>query len=158
MDGDLRKIQINGIDILTYDDNGDSVPDIEGFQVLPASVPNYDGSAPISATNNPVPMPVQWPYLLKDGTLTAPDAPGGGCGARHDGHVEEHDRSMRKIPTAVNPIVGRVAFWTDDETRKLNINTAGEGSYYAMPHANTNIDMQVPPPASYATAPPLTRE
>ncbi len=29
-----------------------------------------------------------------------------------------------------NPIVGRVAFWTDDETSKLNVNTAGDGTYF----------------------------
>jgi uncharacterized protein (TIGR02600 family) len=56
-----------------------------------------------------LPMPVQWLYQMKDGTRAAMDA------------------TTKKIPgaTAANPIVGRVAFWADDETCKININTAG---------------------------------
>src|SRR5205085_8593415 len=71
-----------------------------------------------------------------------------------------------RIPTAANPIVARIAFWTDDETCKLNINTASEGSYYAMPHANTPTDMVQPAKASkdataafgFAVSPPGTNE
>ncbi|MEJ0000336.1 MAG: hypothetical protein WDO13_14955, partial [Verrucomicrobiota bacterium] len=32
-------------------------------------------------------------------------------------------------PASGDPIVGRIAFWTDDETGKININTASEGAY-----------------------------
>jgi len=49
-------------------------------------------------------MPVMWLYELQDGTL----GPAGNA-------------------TRTNPIVGRIAFWTDDETCKININTAGAG-------------------------------
>ena len=72
-----------------------------------------------TATNLPVlPMPVQWIYVLKDGTLVAPDptAPG----------------TSRKVTLSgaskANPVVGRISYWTDDETCKLNINTAADGA------------------------------
>ncbi|CAN5571313.1 hypothetical protein BH09VER1_BH09VER1_31210 [soil metagenome] len=71
-----------------------------------------------SATQtNPVPMPVQWMYVLKNGALAAMDP------------------STKKVTAATpaNPIVGRVAFWTDDESSKVNINTASEGTYWDRP-------------------------
>ncbi|MEI7929360.1 MAG: hypothetical protein WCH40_12480, partial [Verrucomicrobiales bacterium] len=34
-------------------------------------------------------------------------------------------------------VVARVAFWTDDETAKVNINTASEGTYWDTPVANS---------------------
>ncbi len=68
-----------------------------------------DGS--VSSEKVPyLPMPVKWLYVLKDGTIG--DA---------------------KLGTATNPIVGRTAFWTDDETCKLNINTASEGTFWDTP-------------------------
>ena len=30
-----------------------------------------------------------------------------------------------------NPIIARIAFWTDDESRKADVNTAGDGKYWA---------------------------
>lgn len=67
-------------------------------------------------------MPVRWMYVLRDGTLTAPSSSEG------DGLIAKWDEATvgkGKVPTKVNPIVGRVAFWTDDDTSKVNINTAG---------------------------------
>ena len=63
-----------------------------------------------------LPMPVKWIYMLQDGTLTAPDA---GSGVK-----AEWTAANPKKPTKSNPIVGRVAFWADDDTSKVNINTA----------------------------------
>ena len=63
------------------------------------------GSGPTSVT-----MPVAWLYQLQDGTL----------GPASNG-------------TAANPIVARVAFWTDDDTCKININTAGDGLPWNTP-------------------------
>ncbi len=62
-------------------------------------------------------MPVAWMYQLQDGTL-GPASSG----------------------TAANPIVGRLAFWTDDETCKVNINTAGDGSPWNTPRVNSTDD------------------
>lgn len=66
-----------------------------------------------------LPMPVRWLYQLKDGTLV-PSVNGRIAGA-----------------TKENPIVGRIAFWTDDESCKLNINTACEGTFWGTPTASS---------------------
>ncbi|MBE2284102.1 MAG: Verru_Chthon cassette protein A [Prosthecobacter sp.] len=68
-----------------------------------------------------LPMPVEWLYMLKDGTLGYIDNTGKFIGA---GNVEA---------TRANPIISRIAFWTDDESTKININTAGEGTPWDTP-------------------------
>ena len=91
---------------------------VEGFQISDdAPVGTHQG------VNNPAPMPVRWLYVLQDGQLVA--ATGTGSTATVAG------------ASAQNPIVGRVAFWTDDETCKVNINTASEGTYWDIPRART---------------------
>jgi type II secretory pathway pseudopilin PulG len=65
-----------------------------------------------------VEMPVAWLYELQDGTLASPSA-----------------------ATTANPIAGRIAFWTDDETCKIDINTAGEASPWNSPHADSVDDV-----------------
>jgi uncharacterized protein (TIGR02600 family) len=65
-----------------------------------------------------VEMPVAWLYQLQDGTL----------GPASDG-------------TAANPIVARIAFWTDDDTCKVDINTAGCGSPWNTPRVNSTDDV-----------------
>ena len=80
---------------------------VDGFSISNAPV--------LSGATNPAAMPVSWIYVLRDGTLIAPDR-GGTTKATFSG---------QNIPTAANPIVGRIAYWTDDETCKLNLNTAG---------------------------------
>ncbi len=89
---------------------------VEGFSVKDAPTGKYLG------VNNAVPMPVRWLYVLQDGQLVAPS--GGGTSATVDGASSD------------NPIVGRVAFWTDDESCKVNVNTASEGTYWDVPRAN----------------------
>ncbi|MEQ1859898.1 MAG: Verru_Chthon cassette protein A [Chthoniobacteraceae bacterium] len=67
-------------------------------------------------------MPVRWLYVLRDGTLTAPTM------SADDGRTavwEAAGTGNTTVPTKANPIVGRVAFWTDDDTSKVNLNTAG---------------------------------
>ncbi|MDB6119718.1 MAG: Verru Chthon cassette protein, partial [Verrucomicrobiaceae bacterium] len=66
-----------------------------------------------------LPMPVEWLYVLKDGSLGALDDAGHFSGA--------------STPAVDNPIVGRIAFWTDDESSKVNINTASEPTAWALP-------------------------
>lgn len=68
-----------------------------------------------------LPMPVKWMYLLKDGSVGTLDESlsfVGGGGA---------------TPSAANPMVARIAFWTDDETCKVNINTASEPTFMGQP-------------------------
>ncbi len=81
-------------------------------------------------TLNDAPMPVRWIYVLKDGTLTAP-TPINGTASGTAGLVANwaaigsDGQSVTGVPTQANPIVGRIAFWTDDESCKVNLNTAG---------------------------------
>jgi uncharacterized protein (TIGR02600 family) len=84
------------------------------------------GSAPGATLEQPVPMPVRWLYLLQDGSLVAPS---GGTGTKVT--------FSESVVTRDNPIVGRIAFWTDDESCKVNINTASEGTPWDSPRATS---------------------
>lgn len=135
--------------------------DVEGF--------SYDQSSGVSGVVGPknviggdssqrLPMPVKWIYVLQDGTLTAPTSTGT--------TVADFSQAQGgKKPTVQNPIVGRIAFWTDDETSKLNLNTAAgysdrnisqlnsayqstpsayAGSYWDSPRFYTTFDYGIP--------------
>lgn len=92
----------------------DGAAEAEGFALT---------AVPGATTYQPVPMPVRWLYVLRDGSLAAPT--GSGTQASVAGE------------TPSNPVVGRVAFWTDDESCKVNVNTAGEGTFWDVPRAET---------------------
>lgn len=96
---------------------------------------SYTG-APAPSTNQPLPMPVKWLYVLRDGTLVSP-TPGGTSSVNVTGD------------TPANPITGRIAFWTDDETCKVNLNTAADGTFWDTPHGATITDQNF---ASYQPA------
>lgn len=66
-------------------------------------------------------MPVKWLYMLKDGTFGTLDT---------SLNFQAFGASR---PSVDNPIIARVAFWTDDETCKLNINTASEPTFMGRP-------------------------
>jgi len=106
----------------TYDANGDNKADIEGFSVS-ASAPTASGSGA-----NPVPMPVKWLYVLENGKIAPPTS-------------STSNEATVAGASATNQIVGRIAFWTDDESCKVNVNTASEGSYMDMPRFNSSYDM-----------------
>jgi uncharacterized protein (TIGR02600 family) len=93
----------------------------------PAALTNVQGIS--SDAPHAVEMPVMWLYELQDGTF------GPAANA-----------------TAANPIVGRVAFWTDDETSKIDINTAGAGDTWNTPRANSTDD------AAWSTTQPAAGE
>jgi len=117
---------------LIYGDmNGDGKPDVEGFGIT--TPPTYDSGRPISPYNNPAPMPVRWMYVLKDGRLTTPS--GSGEVLSFAGNPV--------VPTRENPIVGRIAFWADDETAKVNLNTASEGVFWDIPKGNTQQEREL---------------
>lgn len=126
---------------LTYDSNKDGKPDIEGFSV--SVPPTYDSGKPLSPVNNPVPMPVKWIYVLQDGQLTAPAASGANAVFNVQG---------QPVPTDKNPIVGRIAFWADDESAKINVNTASEGIFWDTPTSASLDEM------SFAANPPTKGE
>jgi hypothetical protein len=130
---------------------------VEGFwydtSVQMHGMVGYTDSA--HANNQRLPMPVKWIYVLQDGTLTSPSP--GSAGGKITFNYNDN-----RQPTKANPIVGRIAFWTDDETCKLNLNTAAgfvnspsqipsgytansyAGSYWDTPRFYTNFDYGQP--------------
>lgn len=104
---------------------------VEGFSINATATPG-------ATAGQTAPMPVKWLYVLEDGQLVAPT--GSGTTANVAG------------ATASNPITGRIAFWTDDETCKVNINTASEGTYWDWPKAASRDEMQ------FAGNPPVKNE
>jgi uncharacterized protein (TIGR02600 family) len=71
----------------------------------------------VGASTSKVPMPVRWLYVLQNGQILSPDSDSSGEKATFNNSSVQ--------PSVTNPIVGRIAFWTDDETSKVNVNTAG---------------------------------
>ncbi len=90
-------------------------------------------SAPTSGTTNPAPMPVQWLYVLQNGQIIAPSTASGST-VSFTGSI---------TPSASNPIIGRIAYWTDDETCKVNINTAAGSVSYRTSSAGVNTTTPV---------------
>lgn len=107
----------------------DDISPVEGLSL--GTPPGYNPGQTAGPANNPAPMPVRWLYVLHDGQLTLPSGVSGPT-------VDFSASAIR--PSKENPIVGRVAFWTDDESAKININTAGEGTYWDVPRANSPDD------------------
>lgn len=89
---------------------------VEGFTI----------NAPPGTDSQKGQMPVKWLYVLQNGTLVAPTGNGNTASVPGD--------------TAANPITGRIAFWTDDETCKVNVNTASEGVPWDTPRVDTDQD------------------
>ncbi len=116
---------------------------IEGFNYTSA----VDQVALPSAgpANQRLPMPVLWLYVLQNGALATPLSGQGG-------KVTFDTSDPTKVPSATNSIVGRVSFWTDDETCKVNINTASEGTFWDRPWANTTTEQ------NFSTAIPVQNE
>jgi uncharacterized protein (TIGR02600 family) len=99
---------------------------VEGFSIDKSGVSGYDSSQSPSTANHPAPMPVKWLYLLQDGTLASASVEG---------------ETLKIVGAkAENPVVGRVAFWADDETSKVNINTASEGTFWDVPRIYSKED------------------
>jgi uncharacterized protein (TIGR02600 family) len=97
-----------------------------------------------------VPMPVQWLYQLQDGTLGTVNQPPGSSGVPTPAQWTAVSGSS--TPTQQNPIVGRMAFWTDDESCMVNVNTAGEPGPWLAPESFHVLDQ------NWAEAPPTIYE
>lgn len=124
VDGNVTAMSVGGSNVYTYASG--TAAAVEGFYTTPPE--SFTSGAALSATNNPVPMPVKWIYILRDGTLTVPS----------DATATTADfKNSKNPPTKDNPITGRIAFWTDDECAKININTASEGVYMDTPRVGT---------------------
>lgn len=105
---------------------------VEGFSI-------DSSNAAVAGSGSQAPMPVKWLYVLEDGQMVA------GSGASGTSVTVAG-------ATPANPIVGRVAFWTDDETSKVNVNTASEGEFWDTPKSATRDEMQ------FAANPPVRYE
>ena len=119
-----RPIQFQGRSVYPIVDPGATAM-VEGFSfdasgvAAPASMP---GAA------NVLPMPVRWIYVATvKGTGGAPE-------------VVFLSGSDLKAETRPIQSLGRIAFWTDDETSKVNINTACGGVFYDSPGVFTKED------------------
>ena len=132
--------------------SGAATTQVEGFsysQTTPsggsASASTYQEVRTPATVTQPndlrLPMPVEWMYILQDGTT---------------GTLDSSNRWVSNYsgiqPTADNPMVGRVAFWTDDECCKVNINTASEPTFYNSPFYFSKRDYM------WANCPPLIGE
>ncbi len=102
---------------------------VEGFSIQ---------EAPGATLIQPAPMPVRWLYVLQDGQIVAPTSGAG--------------EQVALASSEANPAVARIAFWTDDETCKVNINTASEGSFWDSPRANSANEVAL------ALSPPTQQE
>jgi len=100
--------------------------DAEGFTLHPA---------PGATVDRPAPMPVRWLYLLRDGTLVPAGYDEAAGAIEIPG--ERYSAGHPNAPDA-NPVIGRIAFWTDDETSRVNVNTAAGGVYWDTPRARTS--------------------
>lgn len=94
---------------------------IEGFKYAcsnPITGGAVNGVIPPGGSSDAqrLPMPLRWLYVLRDGSITTPS------GFSNGAAIWSGDSGA--IPSVSNPIVGRMAYWTDDETCKVNINTA----------------------------------
>ena len=105
--------------------NETAINPIEGFGIENAPGAKNDQSLP---DYQPAPMPVRWLYVLQDGQIIASDV-------TSDGTVASFAGSATK-PSKENPIVGRVAFWTDDDSNRINVNTAAGGIFWDVPRFN----------------------
>lgn len=85
-----------------------------------------------------VAMPVKWIYQLADGTLGVLSESSSGGGGESYGFVRI---SGDGTPSEKNQMVARFAFWADDETTKLNINTHAGGLAWDIPKAGGALDM-----------------
>jgi len=119
----------------------DATEGVEGFalidQVAEGAMGREAANAMSSVTQH-VAMPVTWIYQLADGTLgvlSESGTPSGGYLFR--------PISGAGVPSAANQIVARFAFWADDETSKLNINTHAGGLAWDVPKAGGELDMNM---------------
>ena len=118
---------------------------VEGFDTRVTGMVDEDGPSLPSGEPVPfLPMPVKWLYVLRDGTI-----------------------GSETLATDTNPIVGRTAFWTDDESCKININTASEGTFWDTPSVSgineagtvSGRNVSSPPKSlSLAVAQPIRQE
>ena len=105
---------------------------IEGFSYSATNSRNRSINGVVEpgsgADQQRVPMPVEWFYMLADGTLGT---------VNEEGVWQSDPANPTAKPNERNPMVARLAFWTDDESSKININTASEGAFWDIPRVDS---------------------
>lgn len=96
-----------------------------GFKLTESRMPGIN----LKENTPSLPMPVRWVYILQDGTT----------GTLTDGVFKSIDSGGGK-PSPENPIVARVGWWADDESCKINANTASSPGFWATPMTNSKED------------------
>ncbi len=107
---------------------------VEGFYFATDEVKRRQ-NAKIGNHQVGLPMPVKWIYSLEDGTLGTMDSSNRFEPLSVDGKPAGEGK-----PSSSNPIVSRIAFWADDETAKVNVNTAAGGRPWDVPRAGGRAD------------------
>ncbi len=128
-----KKLSYPVADPRRYDgiDNDDSKENTEGFtygknQVVQV-VPNG-----VDPRTQKLAMPLKWVYLLEDGTMGTIDS------NKNFDTLTEGGTGER--PSKAIPIVARVAWWADDESCKINVNTASVPVPWDTPLTTSNED------------------
>ena len=115
---DKNKDNVEGFNYSQTTSTGTQVPGV----ILPGSDPKAQR----------LPMPAQWLYILEDGTM---------------GHIDKSDKFVPGSgigkASISNPIVARIAFWTDDECNKINVNTASEGVPWDIPRYDSRHEREM---------------
>ena len=83
-------------------------------------------------------LPVQWLYQLADGTVGVLNS----SGSDSSGYEFKAISGSGK-PSEKNQMVARFAFWADDESQKLNLNTHAGGLAWDIPKAGGELDMDM---------------
>ncbi len=117
---------------------GFSYNELPGRQLAEGGALGEEAARVAKSRDGHVAMPVRWIYQLADGTL----------GTLNDSGSGDAPSSFRVIsgsgtPSAKNPMVARFAFWADDETTKLNINTHAGGLAWDIPKTGGELDMNM---------------
>lgn len=114
-------------------------PDAKG-SVAPPIVKPSTATLGNAADQLRLAMPVQWLYVLKDGAVGYLEdetlrflVMNGEQGSINGSAPSATTGDQYGVPSDTNPIIGRIAFWTDDETCKVNINTASEPTFAGQP-------------------------
>lgn len=119
----------------------DKTKNTEGFVYGERSLSSVTVNG-VDATKGQLAMPLRWIYLLRDGTPGTVDKEGKFTAISKDGGE----------PTKDNPMVSRIAWWADDETCKINVNTASIPVPWDTPRTASEEDLW------YAQYPPVSGE
>jgi hypothetical protein len=87
-------------------------PDLNIQTLVDQTPPTYLITDRLDTNNRPQPMRVRWVYLRQDGSWDA------------DASDPTLPNENPDLSNTTNPIVGRYAFWADDDSSKINYNLA----------------------------------